>query len=167
MCGFASTGWARKCPFPDAALLAWPWVRSDQKIYNLKRDVNLQSVSLLVENIPVQIVHVVLTSEGRSRLCIHLYLQKRIWQCFGHCMNTAKLIGSYQTIQMHVSFQCVKDLLPLLSYSNFEKPEARRKKSNFFTLGWSLQSGEKLLWCQGLSAAYHRFRFWQRKRKSG
>lgn len=31
---------------------------------------------------------------------------------------------------MHISFQCIKDMLPLLSYSNFKKPEARRKKNS-------------------------------------
>lgn len=77
MCGFVSADSARRRPFPDADLLVWPRVRSDQQIYTLKRDVNFQSASYLDGNISVQFVCVVLISEGRFHLCIHLFFTEK------------------------------------------------------------------------------------------
>lgn len=110
-------------------------------------------------------MRVVLTSEGRSHFCIHLYLQKRVWQCFGHCINITKLIESYYKCTF--PFSVLKTCCLCFPIQTSKSLKLEENKNNFFTLGWSLQSGEKQLWCHGLSAAYHQFRFWQRKRKSG
>lgn len=91
-------------------------------------------------------------------LISHLYLQEGICQCFfRYCINIAKLIRSCEDIQIRISF--VLDLLHFLLYLSFNLPEAGRKKRNFFILGRILLSDEKLLWWQGLSAAFCQFRF--------
>lgn len=95
-----------------------------------------------------------------------LSTEKDLSMLFGYCINITKLIWSYEDIQIRISFPCVR----LAAFSFVFKLQTawswKEKKSNFFTLGWILQSDEKLPWWRGLSAAFHQFRFWQSVREN-
>lgn len=153
---------------PDVGLLVCSWATSDQQVYDLKWILSFPSARCLDGRISVQFECFIPYFTGKI-LFIHpfIFTERDLSMLFRHCINLTKLIRSYEDIQIHISFPCVRFAAFSFVFKLQTAWSWKKKKINFFTLGWVLQSDEKLPWWQGLSAAFHQFRFWQSKKTSG